>query len=420
MWRADAGTVGTRAGETVYLKMILPLLWALLAGLALALSWVTGTATFAWVGYAMLAVLAIGLTTSRLGERGLRADRWLSADRIPFGGQVEVEVEVENRSVLPAVWVHAAETLPAGLSMVGVRGRVGPLGAKDHFRFRYTLQGSRRGYYDLGPTILRTGDLFGLSSRERAAGPASGLIVYPKIVAIRHARPLSRRTGDVRARHRVLEDPAQVVGIRPYQRTDGLKRVHWRATAHTGRLQAKLYELTAQVETAIAVSLRRSDYAAAPGEAQESAELAMVAAASIAQHVLDRRQRTALIAVGRDPLAWGASTAVRVSPGRGREQLASILSVLGRMSLGDCESMAAVLERMKEGLVWGSLVVVIAPAVDEELLRALLSLRTSGFDTNVILVGRGAWLAAEQAALDAIGITATQVRSEADVRALGV
>jgi uncharacterized protein (DUF58 family) len=244
--------------------------------------------------------------------------------------------------------------------------------------------------------------------------------VYPKIIPIRHARPLSRRTGDVRARHRVLEDPSQVVGIRPYQRTDGLKRVHWRATAHTGKLQAKLYELSAQAETAIAVSLRRRDYAAAPGEAQESAELAMMAAASIAQHVLDLRQRTALIATGRDPLAQDVSAAVRVPPGRGREQLASILSVLGRMSLGDCESMASVLERMKEGLVWGSTIIVIAPAVNEELLRALLSLRTSGFDTAVILVGRGAWLAAERSAIQSMGIAATQVRSEADIRALAV
>jgi len=400
--------------------MILPLLWALLAGLALALSWVAGSASFAWVGYVMLAVLVIGLVAARVAERGLRAGRWLSADRIAFGDQVEVEVEVENRSRLPAAWVHAAETLPAGLQMTGVRGRVGPLGALDRFRFRYTLQGTRRGYYHLGPTILRTGDLLGLSIRERAAGPASGLIVYPKVVAIRHARLPSRRTGDVRARRRVLEDPAQVVGIRPYQRTDGLKRVHWRATAHTGQLQSKLYELSAQVETAIAVSLRRREYAAAPGEAQESAELALIAAASIAQHVLDRRQRTGLLAVGRDPVGGDGARPVRVPPGRGREQLAAILSVLGRMSLGHCESLAACLEREKESFVWGSLVVVIAPAVDEELLRALLSLRTSGFDVNVILVGRGAWLAAEQAAIEAVGITATQVRSEADIRALGV
>jgi uncharacterized protein (DUF58 family) len=400
--------------------MVLPLLWALLAGLALALSYVTGAVSFAWVGYVMLAVLVIGVVVARLGERGLEANRQLTRDRVFFGGQVEVEVAVQNRSRLPALWVYVAETLPAGLQMTGTRGRVGPLGGKGRFGFRYSLQGSRRGYYQIGPTVLRTGDLFGLSVRERPAKPASGLIVFPKIVAIRHPRFSSRRTGDARTRHRVLEDPIQVVGIRPYQRSDGLKRVHWRATAHTGQLQSKLYELSAQVDTVIAATLRRRDYAAAPTEAHEAVELAMVAAASIAQHVLDRRQRTGLLAVGWDPIGQSAQATVRLAPGRDREQLAAILSVLGRMSLGNSESLAGALNREREVLAWGSLVVAIAPAVDEELLRALLSLRTSGFDVNVVLVGRGAWLAAERAGLEAMGITATQVRSEADIRALGI
>jgi uncharacterized protein (DUF58 family) len=400
--------------------MVLPLLWALLAGLALALSYVTGAASFAWVGYLMLAILAIGLGMARLGERGLRASRYLSRDRVAFGGQIDVELEVGNGSRLPLLWAYAAETLPAGLQVSGARGRVGPLGAKSAFRLRYSLQGTRRGYYQIGPTVLRTGDMFGLSIRERTGAPASGLIVFPKIVAIRHARFPSRRTGDVRTRHRVLEDQTQVVGIRPYQRTDGLKRVHWRATAHTGQLQSKLYELSAQVDTIIAVSLRRKDYAAAPTEAQESVELAMVTAASIAQHVLDRRQRTGLLAVGWDPAAESVQATVRVPPGRGRDQLAVILSVLGRMSLGNSESLASALNRERETLGWGSLVMVIAPEVSDELLRAVLGLRTSGFDVNVILVGRGTALAAESAGLQAMGITATLVRSEADVRGLGI
>src|SRR5574340_766763 len=110
--------------------MVLPLLWALLAGLALALSYVTGAASFAWAGYLMLVVLAIGFLLARLGERGLRATRYLSRDRVAFGEQVEVELEVANASRLPLLWAYAAETLPAGLQVTGARGRVGSLGAR--------------------------------------------------------------------------------------------------------------------------------------------------------------------------------------------------------------------------------------------------------------------------------------------------
>jgi len=406
--------------------MVLPLLWGLLAGCALVLSWATALASFAWVGYVMLTALALGVAAARLGERGLVAERRLSADRIALAGRVEVEVTVENRSRLPVLWVSAAETLPAGLPMTGVRGRVGPLAGRGKFRFRYTLEGARRGYYQIGPTLLRTGDLFGLSTRERVRESAS-LTVFPKIVAVTHARLPSRRSvGDVRARYRVLEDPVRVIGIRPHQHSDGLRRVHWRATAHTGKLQSKLYDVSAQMETVLALNLRRSDYPASPEEAAETAELAIVVAASLAHHVLERRQRVGLVAVARDQAAGAALPSpaqqlFRQAASRNREQLAAILSALGRMALGPTEDLAGVLNQDKESLAWGSLVVVITPGVGEELLRALLSMRQSGFDVEVVLVGRTPTVSAGPSFGEhAMGISSTRVRSEADIRGLGL
>jgi uncharacterized protein (DUF58 family) len=401
--------------------MILPLLWVLLAALALVLSWTTGGLGFAWAGYLMLAVLLIGAAAARLGQRGLGAARRLSADRVSFGERVQVEVTVENRSSLPALWVAAAEALPAGLPMHGVRGEVGLLPGKGQFRFHYTLEGARRGYYQVGPTLLRTGDLLGLSQRERIGAASDWVTVYPRIVPIYHARlPSLRPAGDIRVRPPVLEDPTQVIGIRPYQHGDGLRRVHWRATAHTNRLQSKLYEVSAQVETTIVLDLRRAGYSDNPEQASEASELAVVAAASIAHHALDRRQRTGLLALGRDPALGTEQSLLRVSPGLGRQQLASLLSALGRVQLGAGDGLSQVLLREKGSLPLRSLVVVITPRLDRPALGALLDLRTSGFGVYAVLVGRTPPLAVGRAGLQAMGITASHVRSEADIRALGV
>jgi uncharacterized protein (DUF58 family) len=217
----------------------------------------------------------------------------------------------------------------------------------------------------------------------------------------------------------VLEDPTQVVGIRPYQHGDGLRRVHWRATAHTGRLQSKLFEVSAQVDTVLLLDLRRSDYPDSPAEAQELAELAIVAAASVAQHALDRGQRVGLLALGRDPARDDPAGLVRVRSGRGRDQLASILSALGRMELGESEPLADVLGREKEDLNWGSLVAIITPRMTEGLIPTTLGLRSAGFEASVILVGRGAHLGSDPAALGAIGVAAARVTTEADIRGLG-
>jgi uncharacterized protein (DUF58 family) len=399
--------------------MVVPVLWALLAALVLVLSWTTRSGAFAWVGYLMLTAWAVGYAMGRLAERGLGAVRRVSTDRIPFGGQAIVEVTVRNSSRLPVIWLSGSETLPAGLPMTGVRGRVGPLGGRGQFTFQFALHGARRGWYEIGPTHLRTGDLFGLVQRERTASGTSGLIVFPRIVPIEHVRLPSRRpVGDLRTRQRVLEDPTQVVGVRPYQHGDGLRRVHWRATAHTGRLQSKLFEIAAQLETTIVVNLRRQDYPDSAGDAEEAAELAISAAASIAQHVLERRERVALLALGRDPMGDGAGGLVRVRAGRGRPQLTAILSVLGRMELGPAAEASFTLEDEKDDLAWGSLVVLVTPALGKADVSSALRLRAAGFEVRSVLVGRDAQPASEVAALPALGVRASRVLREADIRAL--
>lgn len=399
--------------------MVLPLLWLLLAALALVLWWTTGSPAFAWLGYLMLATWIMGQIAARLAERGLSVSRRLSADRVPFGGEAAAEVTVASRSPIPVLWLAASESLPAGLPMTGVRGRVGPLAAGGEFSFRYTLQGARRGYHELGPTLLRTGDLFGLVTRQRAGGESAHLTVYPRIVAIRHPLTPSRRpAGEVRTRHRVFEDPTQVVGIRPYQHGDGLRRVHWRATAHTGRLQSKLFEVSAQVETMLVLNLRRDDYPRPPAEADEITELAIVTAASVARHLLDLGQRVGLLALAKDPAAASPESVARVANGRGRDQLAAMLSVLGRVELGSGDQLADILTREKERLPWGSAAVIITPAVSGRSAAAVAALRNSGFETSLILVGRSPRPARVGPEAQALGLSIARVVSERDIGGL--
>ncbi|MBN1460889.1 MAG: DUF58 domain-containing protein [Armatimonadetes bacterium] len=400
--------------------MVLPLLWILLAALAFVLGWTTATPAFSWAGFLMGLAWLVGAVGTRVVSPRLTAVRTLSVDRIHHDGEATVEVTVRNGSRLPAFWLVASESLPAGLSITGLRGRVGPLAGGDSFTFRYALHGARRGYYQIGPTLLRTGEIFGLVQRDRPAGDTDALTVFPRLVPITHARLPSRRpAGEVRARQRVLEDPTQIIGIRPYQHGDGLRRVHWRATAHTGRLQSKLFEVSSQVENMVVVNLRRVDYPSSPSEAEEAADLAVTAAASICHHILERRQRTGLLALGRDPAGGDEHGLLRIRAARGRGQLTELLSALGRVELGPAEDLGRVLAREKETFNWGALIVVITPELTPDTATNVLSLRSAGFEVRTVLVGR-AGPQADAAGLSAFGVDAMLVRSEPDIRALGI
>ncbi len=107
----------------------------------------------------------------------------------------------------------------------------------------YQLHFAMRGYYQVGPMVLETGDLFGLHRRFRIVADPVYILVYPKVIPLPGYDLASRRPiGEIRLTHRLFEDPTRIAGVRAYQPGDPLNRVHWSATARTGVLHSKVYD----------------------------------------------------------------------------------------------------------------------------------------------------------------------------------
>ncbi len=82
---------------------------------------------------------------------------------------------------------------------------LGPLGRKT---LNYQLHFDTRGYYQVGPLVLETGDLFGLHRRFRIVTEPVYIMVYPKVVPLPGYDLASRRPiGEIRLTHRLFEDP---------------------------------------------------------------------------------------------------------------------------------------------------------------------------------------------------------------------
>ncbi len=92
----------------------------------------------------------------------------------------------------------------------------------DRLEWPLELRAVRRGYFRVGPTRLRSGDLFGFFDREEEAGrPVDGVVVYPHVYALGDlgfdsARPFGEQRGGAR----IYEDPSRVIGVRDYQPGD--------------------------------------------------------------------------------------------------------------------------------------------------------------------------------------------------------
>jgi uncharacterized protein (DUF58 family) len=98
-----------------------------------------------------------------------------------------------------------------------------------------------RGFHQIGPVVLESGDLFGTAPADSAYSPTRNLSWYTRhVVPLTGYDIVSRRPiGDVRMTHKLFEDPTRIAGVREYQYGDPLSRVHWKATARTGSLHCR-------------------------------------------------------------------------------------------------------------------------------------------------------------------------------------
>jgi uncharacterized protein (DUF58 family) len=330
------------------------------------------------------------------------------------GDEVQVEVVVRNSGRLPVPWLHVHESLPVELVSPPFHTEVFSLGAGERRFFRYTLHARQRGVYPLGPLSAETGDVLGLEPTRSADFSAQQIVVYPRVVHMARLRlPTRSPLVALPAQMPLFEDPARVSGVRDYQRGDSPRRIHWTASASAGRLLVKQYQPAVARETLLGLDLNLDGYEGR--RRREASELAIVVAASLAQHIIVRdRLAVGLATEALDPLAHTRERFFL--PARSeRAHLISVLEVLARVRLVPATPLADILRRERPRLAWGSTIVAITGRAEEGLFDALAALRHGGFAVTLVLVQAAemAPLARGRAAL--LGISIWPIWREQDL-----
>lgn len=308
--------------------------------------------------------------------------------RLFLGEEARVEVEIENRSWLPLVWLQIHDSLPVALAARHVHQQVVSLRPRGKIRFHYWLEARRRGYYPVGPLSLYSGDVFGVVESLRRAYHPFYLTVYPKIIPLSRVElPSLSPLGTLRHHQPIFEDPSRVIGKRDYVAGDSLRRVDWKASASSGRMQVKLYEPSIALETQLCLNLNAADYD--PRRRYDDSELAIVIAASLANYIINQRQAVGLATNGADPLGE-AGHSLPVPPRRGRGNLMRILEALARLEVSQTYPLLELLQRQRPHLPWGATQIVITPRLADPDFDALFQARRSGLGILIVLVGNPA------------------------------
>jgi uncharacterized protein (DUF58 family) len=138
-----------------------------------------------------------------------------------------------------------------------------------------------RGKYRLGPVKISTRFPFGLFNRTLGLLKEDTLYVFPRLGRLtpnwlaRHRRALA---GEDR-RERQPGPEGDFYGVREWRSGDGMKYIHWRSSARTGKLVVRQFERPRNRDVAIILDLWRSEK---PTDIQrENVELAVSFAATV-------------------------------------------------------------------------------------------------------------------------------------------
>jgi len=220
---------------------------------------------------------------------------------------------------------------------------------KGDYRGRLT----QRGRYRIGPMRVSTRFPFGLFRYSMNCGTSAMLTVLPRLGRLTQSWNALRHesfAGNDRREHRPGID-GDFYGLRPWQRGDSRRWIHWRTSARAGGVMVRQFEQPHSRDAAIVLDLWQP---AAPDAAQvENVELAVSFAATLAAE-LCRKGNSDVFLVAADPEP-------RVTGGPGSAAL--LHDLMERLALVDAQSddrVPELLERVVSQIEPGTEIVLVS------------------------------------------------------------
>jgi uncharacterized protein (DUF58 family) len=383
------------------------LLWLILLFATFAYGKFQGGFAAWFMFYAAVLLAAYEFLTERNALRNATSTRKLSSRKINAGQTLEVDILIELDGKWPLPWLVVEDTLPTRLLLQsGSNRELHFPGYHRKLRLTYSLPNMPRGKYVLGDTRLVTGDIFGLTKKEIVHKRMDEVTVYPRIIPISYWHTINKfNTGHTHAQNRMAEDSSDVIGVRDYVQGDRLSRIHWRASARTGSLKTKEFEL--HVTNDMMFFLNRSEDAYLCGSNQLF-ELAVTTCASLIKHAVSKKYSVGLASYGKER--------VTIAQSRSFEQYLRIIEHLAIVQADGGDEYNEAILREVNYLQRGSTIVLITPVLDQPLVQLIGFLEYRKIKTELFYIVGGRQLnevdLAHMGKLEMLGVHTYVVRDE--------
>jgi len=329
-----------------------------------------GFATGFWLLFRLAYLIAVLLPLlyfwTRSMSEGLEVEIQRKTHRVTQGQNLEGRIIVRSRSWFPKVWLEVED--PSSVPGHAAR-RILTMGARGVEGWTYRTRTRARGLYVLGPVAVTARDPFGFFSYTRTFGEQANILVYPNAPELPNFYiPPANLPGEGRFRRRTHNITPNVSGIRPYESGDSYNRIHWRATARTGKLMVKQFELDPASDIWLALDLQQSVHA---GEGEDGTEEGAVqVCASIARYFINAHRSVGLMSFSDD---------LRIDePERGANHYTRLLESLALASATGDVPLTNLLVEESRRFGRHTTVVAVTPSPNQDWALTLMGLQARG------------------------------------------
>ena len=328
------------------------------------------------VGLTFISFLAINGWVE--GHSDLEIKRDVSAVNVYKGDDINVVLTVTNKSYRRTQQLEVFDNVPHEMKMrKGINLMRMNLGPGQTATIRYTVRCPLRGHYTIGPTSIRYRNTFNLFVSETSVGDRSDITVFPQVRDVEDALIRSdvpkMYTGAT-----TLKTPGQGMefyALREYFPGDSFRSINWKAFARTGELMVN--EKTRDAVTDVFIILDTRDVARIGTVLKNPLEMGTVAAASIANYFIKRRDSVSLVTYG-ERMDF-------LPPETGDKQHYKVLSQLAAVESKGSMPLQAVTNALSPRISRGSPVFIISSLEgDGTTLSAIRNLSGKGHEVIVL------------------------------------
>ena len=312
------------------------------------------------------------------GHSDLEINREVSAINVYKGDDINVILKIKNKSYRRTQQLEVFDNVPHEMKMrKGVNLMRLNLGPGQTTTIRYTVRCPLRGHYTIGPTSIRYRNAFNLFVSETSVDDRSDITVFPQVRDVEEALIRSdvpkMYTGAT-----TLKTPGQGMefyALREYFPGDSFRSINWKAFARTGELMVN--EKTRDAVTDVFIILDTRDVARIGTVLKNPLEMGTVAAASIANYFIKRRDSVSLVTYG-ERMDF-------LPPETGDKQHYKVLSQLAAVESKGSMPLQAVTNALSPRISRGSPVFIISSLEgDGTTLSAIRNLSGKGHQVIVL------------------------------------